>query len=186
MIHDGQNNIVESLGSGRFQILGLNVAFHYHRNKNGHLKQCNVFTHFVLPDQTEYLVVAYTRPHILDKDRVSKYGGREIAAARLAKWITLVKQGKPEIADKIAPRRMTVFMYSPGILAITMNPAVRTTFHTRRRLPKSSVANGYPSRTRFSMYDGNKARMTVDTTPHNITERYDAMNRGDVLLAFSP
>jgi len=82
-VTDPQESITVSTTSGRFNVAGWPVAFTYGHGKNGSLIQCNVFGFFVGIDGQNYLTISYTRPHILDKGKVSKVLGRSIAAARL-------------------------------------------------------------------------------------------------------
>ena len=81
-VTDPQNKI-EVNEQDRFTVGGWPVAFTYGHGKNGILLQCNVFGFFIGIDGGRYLAISYTRPHILDKGKISKVLGRSIAAARL-------------------------------------------------------------------------------------------------------
>lgn len=94
MIRDPQN--VVTISGNRMQVRGRNVAFYYHHDSSGRMKQCNVFSFLTLLDGTKYLIMSYSRPHILDKSKVSKVTGRTIAAARLAKFFDLADAGDIE------------------------------------------------------------------------------------------
>ena len=84
-VTDPQNSIKVN-ANGQFSIKGWPVAFTYGHNKAGALLQCNVFGFFIGSDGKRHLVISYTRPHVLDKGKVSKILGRSIAAARLGRF----------------------------------------------------------------------------------------------------
>jgi len=90
-ITDDQNVIrIEPTG---FSVEGWPVAFTYGYGSAHNLLQCNVFSLFVGLDGHRYMAIAYARPHVLDRSKTSKVRGRSIAAARLAKFYQLYREG---------------------------------------------------------------------------------------------
>jgi len=79
-----------------------------------------------------------------------------------------------EIAERIAPIKITAGMDFSGSFAVIMNAIVRTPFHTRSIIPQSPVDN--PGN--VSTYAGKSASTMVEITPQSIIERYEARKRG--------